>query len=250
MAKSREGVERRSERRMITLAPALLIGAASAFIGFGEDTHGDAQGDPNGDPNGHAHRRGMMVDRLLRQVRALSTANAPWDAALVHHAGYWSHYDHRGERSSWPIPVRYAVDANVLADFARKADVLKSGPEVGDLFVLWSPARRRFNHTGIVLYVGQPGSFLNGQAFIECVVLSPNVHPDGTIGGPGTYRLTRRIAPDRGDWFIRWTELTPEWRNKESETAPQPQAPRPPAAHAPTPQPPALHDTNIAREAA
>jgi hypothetical protein len=193
---------------MIPLTPALLVGAANAFIGFGEDST----------------CRGTMVDRLTRQVRA--DPGAPWDAALVHHAGYWSHYDHRGDVSSWPIPP--ARSAHAIAAFARSTNILDPRPEVGDLFVLWSPSRRRFVHTGIVLQVGQRGEFHNGQAFVECSVLSPNVHPDGRFGGPSTLRLTRRISPAHGDWFIRWTELTDGAQNESPVT--QPQSPKTDAA--------------------
>jgi hypothetical protein len=174
---------------MIRLTPALLVGTASAFIGLGVDqqrrsrTTGDTRDDGKDSGYGNEaneasddHGRGAMIERLLRRIGA--HPRAPWDAALVHHAGYWSHFDPR--------------------------------PEVGDLFVLWSDARKRFVHAGIVLQVGEAGEFLNGQTFIECDVLSPNVHANGRIGGPDTLRLMRRICPDRGDWFIRWTELDDE----------------------------------------
>jgi hypothetical protein len=176
---------------MIIPTPALLVGAASAFVGFGEDPH----------------CRGEMVDRLARRVRA--RPGDPWDAALVHHAGYWSHFDHRGNVSSWPIPAR--CTANAVAAFAHRANIIEREPEAGDLFVLWSPSRRSFIHTGIVLEVGEPGEFPSGQAFFECVVLSPNVHPDGRVGGPCTLRMMRRVSPDRGDCFVRWTHIRPAW---------------------------------------
>lgn len=178
---------------MIPLTPALLVGTASAFMGFGEDIH----------------CRGTMVEQLIRQVRAHPGGfDAPWDAALIHHAGHWSHYDHRITHSSWPIPPH--ASANALAEFACRANVLDERPEIGDLFLLWSPMRQRFVHTGIVLYVAGRGGFDSGPAFFECVVLSPNVHPDGRIGGPTTLRLTRRISPENGDRFVRWTELEPK----------------------------------------
>lgn len=185
---------------MMVLTPALLVGTASAFIGFGEDPH----------------CRGTMVDRLIQQVRAHPGGfDVPWDAALVHHAGYWSHYDHRIAHSSWPIPPQ--ASANALAAFARRANVLDERPEIGDVFLLWSPMRQRFVHTGIVLYVAGRGGFDSGPAFYECVVLSPNVHADGRIGGPTTLRLTRRISPANGDRFIRWTELDPKLLTDEPD---------------------------------
>lgn len=190
---------------MIRLTPALLVGSASTFIGFGQDPHHHSCGDARCLA---ANGRGLMVDRLVRRLCARPGGiKTPWDAALVHHAGYWSHYDHRGDRSSWPIPVRYSARAQALASFARKTNILDHRPEIGDLFVLWSPSRSRFVHAGVVLEIGEPGEFPSGEAFIECAVLSPNVYDDGSVGGPNTLRLTRRICPDRGDWFIRWPEL-------------------------------------------
>jgi len=185
---------------MIPLTPALLVGTASALIGYRNDSR----------CGGNPDCRNMRLDRVVRRLRARTEgASVRWDAAFVHHAGYASHFDHRAGRSSWPIPTRCRVHPHALAEFAREANILDPQPEVGDLFVLWSDGRRQFVHTGIVLHVGLPGEFPSGHAFIECVVLSPNVHPDGRIGGPDTLRVTRRICPDRGDWFVRWTELDP-----------------------------------------
>lgn len=198
------------EEPMIPLTPALLVGTASALIGYRNDPR----------CGGKPDCRNMKVDRVVRRLRArIGGDRAPWDAAFVHHAGYASHFDHRGGSSSWPIPARCSVHPHALAEFAREANILDPRPQAGDLFVLWCDGRRRFMHTGIVLHVGLPGEFPSGQAFVECLVLSPNVHHDGRIGGPDTLRLTRRISPDRGDWFIRWTELDGVRPIDEPETA-------------------------------
>src|SRR5436305_251265 len=72
---------------MLPLTPALLIATANAFTGFGEDEF----------------QRGGMLWRFLKEVN--QPHDAPWSAAFVHHAGYWSHHDPRGGRSSWPLPA-------------------------------------------------------------------------------------------------------------------------------------------------
>jgi len=191
---------------MIPLTPALLVGTASAFIGLGEDGNCRGEGD-------ETTNRGAMVNRLVQRVG--TCPDAPWDAASVQHAGYWSHFDHRSGRSSWPIPMRPSTQAIVA--FAHHANVLYPEPEGGDLFVLWSPSARQFVHIGIVLHVGQPGQFDNGQAFVECRVLSPNVHCDGRLGGPTTLPLERCLSPERGDAFIRWSELDPAGGGRHSD---------------------------------
>lgn len=185
---------------MIPLTPALLVGTASAFIGVAAESRREND----------QYEDGTLVDQLVKRARrrrGRRGLTAPWDAAFVQHAGHRSHLDHRVNKSSWPIPARCGAHAHELADFARQANILDPRPEIGDLFVLWCDGRQRFTHSGIVLQVGSPGEFPSGQAFVECVVLSPNVFSDGRVGGPSVLRLTRRISPDRGDAFIRWTEL-------------------------------------------
>ena len=76
---------------MITLAPSLLVAAANALVGLEE------QGGDN---------RGQMVELLLKEVN--QQPGAPWCAAFVYHVGYWSHFDHRSGKSSWPLAARWS----------------------------------------------------------------------------------------------------------------------------------------------
>ena len=196
---------------MMALTPAFLVTTASAFIGLGED------GDGHHRDQGHGGR-GAVVDRFVRQIRTHpGGSSAPWDAAFVHHVGYWSHFDHDVGESSWPFPA--PLDAHSLASYARTMNILDVRPDVGDLFVLWSPAKRCYVHTGIVLRIGPRGHFPNGDGFVECDVLSANVRPNGRIGGPSTLRVMRRMSPIRGDRFIRWTGLEPDESGEELDLA-------------------------------
>ena len=95
-------------KRPIPLTPALLVATVNAFVGLGED-RGRRTGSPQGE----------LVECFLREVRGRiraeggngtncangatgssdSTDLVPWDAAFVHHAGYWSHYHSDAARS-------------------------------------------------------------------------------------------------------------------------------------------------------
>lgn len=175
---------------MIALTPGFLIAAANGFVGFGDDPK----------------CTGPMAEAFARRVR--QNPQAPWDAAFVSHVGYWSHYDHRADRSSWPLPPCDRI--RDLIDFARERNVLDPKPEIGDVFALWSAPKRRFVHAGIVLQIEASATYEKDKAWFDCLSLSPNVHEDGRPGGPMILRLVRRIVPFKGDWFIRWTELAME----------------------------------------
>jgi hypothetical protein len=175
---------------MIQLTPGFLIAAANAFVGVGDDPQ----------------CTGPMAEAFTRQLR--EHPRRRWDAAFVSHVGYWSHYDHHADRSSWPLPVADRI--RDLIDFARERNVLDPAPAIGDVFALWSAPKRRFVHTGIVLKVEASAPYEKEKVWYDCLVLSPNVHDDGRVGGQMILRLVRRIAPFKGDWFIRWTELAME----------------------------------------
>src|SRR5687768_9207952 len=94
---------------VVPLSPSLLVAAANAFVGLGEE---------GGD------NRGQMVERFLRGV--FLPPGAPWCAAFVHHVGYAAHYDQLAQRSSWPLPATGSCDA--LARAARASVVLRDEP--------------------------------------------------------------------------------------------------------------------------
>jgi hypothetical protein len=178
---------------MIPPSPILLIGAANAFVALGENRRGPP--------------REGLVDALLREVGAPRDkwSRPRWDAALVHHAGYWSHFDPRGRVSSWPLPP--IVTCCTLRAFAQKQRVICRDPSPGDLFLLWSPAKRTCVRTGVVVSVEGRGQFTSGREWVECVVIEGCTDPERTLGGSSTLRHLRKFCVSRGDRFVRWTEL-------------------------------------------
>jgi hypothetical protein len=212
---------------MIPLTPLALVATANAFVGMGEDGGADPDS-----------ALGKLVRRFLREVRNRrrrrdrgarrkrggrrrtqgGIAWPPWDAAFVHYAGYWSHYEPRAKRSSWPLPATGSVEE--LAQFAGVSGAFREAPLAGDVFLLWSPAERRFVRTGIVTHVEHAAQFSRGEKYYLCVTIEGD--SDASADGPGTrtLRRARRFAPQMGDRFIRWTAFDGrEERREEIERA-------------------------------
>jgi hypothetical protein len=166
---------------MMPLTPALLVAAANAFVGLGEE---------GGD------NRGQMVELFLREVK--QPAGQPWCAAFVYHVGYCSHFDHRAGKSSWPLPA--SASCWELGDFASRAKILRARPIDGDIFLVYSQKLKRFFHTGVVI-----GVDACSEAEYVCTTVEGNTNADGSENGYTTLRRTRRFGGD--DRFIRWVEL-------------------------------------------
>jgi hypothetical protein len=179
--------------KAIPLSPTLLIGAANAFVSMGENRRGPA--------------REGLVSFLLEQVGVKRDRHSKprWDAALVYHAGYSSHYDQRSGVSSWPIPP-FATCAQI-STFAKRHGVLVKDPVPGDLFLLWGPAKHTCIRTGIVVNVETRGQWMNGREYDECVVIEGCTDEERTVGGGKTLRHLRKFSEKRGDRFVRWTAL-------------------------------------------
>jgi hypothetical protein len=180
-------------RPQIPLTPLLLIGAANALVGFGEDHPGRS--------------RGRLVHRFLKEVGVDEGAGADmaWDAAFVHHAGYWSHFDERMRRSAWPLPL--SPSREDLGEFASEEGVLAEHPVRGDLFLLWAPAKREFVRTGIIIEVEGKGFYTNGQEYHECVTIEGDSNATRGPRGGQILRQLRVFSAERGDRFVRWTAL-------------------------------------------
>jgi hypothetical protein len=172
---------------MIDLNPSLLVAAANAFVGLGED---------GGD------NRGQMVEHFLSEVR--QPPGQPWCAAFVYHVGYWSHYDHRDAASSWPLPA--TASCWELGEFARVRAVLRKEPTAGDVFLLYVSSLKRFAHTGIIVGV-QSRQEAPGDVIYSCTTVEGNTNADGSREGTMTLRKTRRFSLKNGDRFIRWPDL-------------------------------------------
>src|SRR4051812_17068540 len=111
---------------MVPLSPALLIANATTFIGLDCKPRGDEM-----------------------------------SATFVGHLGFWSHYDLRVGRSTWPLPRTRTV--NELAAAALRADLLRESARFGDIFLLWSTVDKKFVRAGIVMSAEE--HFENGDLY-------------------------------------------------------------------------------------
>ena len=175
------------------LSPLLLIASAGALLDGARGEHD--------------------TERLAKQFLGELDHTAPagrWNAAFIHHAGYWSHFEHHIGRSAWPLPP--ALDCHELGAFAEANGVLSAGkPEFGEVFLLWSPLRKRFLHTGIIL-AAEPLGAGTGAAEAEryeCHTMEGNITHTGCVGGSRLARVRRILSPARHDRTIRWMDLEP-----------------------------------------
>ncbi len=183
---------------IVPLSPALLVAAANAFVGLGEE---------GGD------NRGQMVERFLQGV--FLPPGQPWCAAFVYHVGHSAHLDQLAQRSSWPLPATGSCEA--LARAARASGVLRDEPHVGDVFLLYSRTARRFVHTGIVVGV-QDEHLVQGRDVHLCVTVEGNTNNDGSSTGHTTLRKVRTFREADGHAFIRWAEM-PQLPSRRAEAA-------------------------------
>jgi hypothetical protein len=177
---------------MIPLTPQLLIATATAFVGVG------------GNPRDHLEGGSIYQLCLPSRIDGIPP-NVGWDVALIHHWGFWSHFDHRMEVSSWPVSaVRTATD---LAAFGSARGLIHEQPEVGDIFLQYAPKHGCFVHAGIVAVVCVRGLLTPNRSYVEVVTIEADCDEGGQVGGGKTVRLTRRLFPSDGDRFLRWADL-------------------------------------------
>ena len=170
---------------MIPLTPALLVATAQAFVDLGEE---------GGD------NRGQMVELFLKGVG--QKAGAPWCAAFVHHVGYRSHFDHRLDDSSWPLPATASCWA--LHDFAERHKLLRDTPRFGDVFLVKAKGANMYIHTGIVVTLDDAAPTEEDVKYV-CTCIEGNTNNDGSSHGYTTLRRPRKFR--EGDKFIRWVLL-------------------------------------------
>jgi len=169
------------------LQPQLLIAAASAFAVLGD------------------HVNSFVIEMLRRQAGA--SGQGPWDVAVLHHWGYWSHFDDRSGRSAWPLPP--AVDADDLAAFGATRAALREEAVPGDIFLLYSAYERRFVRAGVVAVIEDRRRFERGSWFYDVLAIEGNTNALGDLGGPKALRVKRRLSACNGDRFLHWAALDP-----------------------------------------
>jgi hypothetical protein len=108
--------------------------------------------------------------------------------------------------SVWPLPA--TSSCTELAAFAAQHFVLAAdAPEPGDVYLLWSPAKRLFVRAGIVLSRSRRFRYPNGRRFYECLTIDGDTASDGSLRGGRTAVVQRVLSPSSGDRLIRWPLL-------------------------------------------
>ena len=176
-------------------SPQGLALAAQALLGLGDETPG-----PGNDPVAESYRA------FLREVRGRGGPIEHWDVAFLYRVGFATHFDHARERTFWPLPP--VTTAQELWAFARLRGILVEEPEQGDIFLLYSEARKMYVRAGVVLDLDGEGSWLRGGPYRECVTIEGNTNEALGAGGQ-ILRHSRKFSAKRGDWFVRWTMLAP-----------------------------------------
>jgi hypothetical protein len=174
---------------MHQLSPQLLIAAAGTMVSLGVDAERAFGGE-------------MADQPAARAVNDLS-----WDLKFIERCGYWSHFDYRCGKSSWPIPRGMSV--NELALFAGTNEILLDAPEYGDLFLQYSSQGREFIRAGIVVSVLASGRYSQHRSYVDVYSIEGDTDADGGRCGGRALRMRRRLLPSNGDRFVRWTEICP-----------------------------------------
>ena len=186
---------------MITLSPHLLVATATAFVGVGEAPDGGAA------PAFLSLLRQQVGRPEVVPFSVAAHEDANWDAAFVFHCGYWSHFDHRSDRSAWPVaPVRSARE---LGAFASERHVLRDEPHAGDVFLQYSPSQCGFVRAGIVAQVICRRLGPDRGRIHDVLTIEAGTGTHGELGGHQILRIMRRISSRSGDRFVRWAELEP-----------------------------------------
>ena len=175
---------------MNRLSPLLLIASAGTLVGLGvKGTFPEESPDDVLD----ADDASREVDRRSADVR------------LIQECGFWSHYDHRSRRSSWPLPR--GMTTQELAVFGRTRGILHDEPEAGDIFLQYAPQRKAYLHAGIVLGLLGSGRFTPTTPYYDVYTIEGDTDKYGRLGGGKTRRIRRRLLTALGDCFLRWADL-------------------------------------------
>jgi hypothetical protein len=166
------------------LCPILLTAAAQALVALGEDER--------------------MVKCVLEEVH-VAEPGARWDAAFVHHVGYWSHYDDLFKRSGWPLPATKNVEE--LAQYCGTNGLFRRAPLEGDLFLQRNPAQHRWVRTGIVAHAVRSRLLVGDHPCWDCVTIEAHCDKDALGDRTCVLRRHRTLSLIFGDHFVRWTAL-------------------------------------------
>jgi len=188
---------------MKSLSTTHLITAAMPMLGLTHEEDG---------PN-------RLIEEFQRRMS--EPTDGGWSIAFVQYAGYAGHLCPVARMSSWPLPptgnahrlAAYATDVGVLSDCA---------PQIGEIFLTWSPARCKFIRGGIVLDARRLRTYPSGTEYYPCLTIEGDTDSAGMPRGHGVYLVRRNVSVEQGDRMVRWFDLAPgaEWQMRSERSEP------------------------------
>ena len=136
-----------------------------------------------------------------------------WDARFIHECGYWSHYDSSTKSSSWPIPLEFTTPE--LGLFGQRHNVLYDMPAPGDILLMHCPMWDTFVHSGVVVDVLETIKQQGGKPMHDVYSIEGDIDKQGRLHGGRSLPARRRLAPSKGDRFLRGAELDRESMRRE-----------------------------------
>lgn len=133
----------------------------------------------------HGSNRGEVVDEMIRLTGLDPTTRSPWCAAFVAWVGY------AVLRKDWPL--QKVAGCVSLYDDARGKGLVGTVPLRGSIFLLWSPTKGRFAHTGFVIDQSATGRY---------ATIEGNTNAGGSPEGTGVFERERVFGIK--DRFIYW----------------------------------------------
>lgn len=170
------------------MRPQLLISSAQAFAARGELSALDRQ--------------------LLFNDGMRPSDDGAWDTPFLHYIGDRSQMTRWSRNSTWPLPP--AATAHELFQVARERGMLRDEPEPGDIFTAWSPTRKTFVRSGLIVLVEPAWVDDDGEHHHECVTIEADLNERTDCRGNHVSWARRVLSHDQGDRFIRWSEALPD----------------------------------------
>lgn len=140
---------------------------------------------------------------MMRRQLAVDPCSS-WDAALVQHCGYLSHYDHATDRSAWPI--ERALQAEEFGEWGRAHGLLREDAAPGDILLQYSPTFKRYDRAGVVVRVLGSGCWGRNRPYVDVLSVEGDVGTRGELHGGEVMRVKRRLWPRSKDKLVRWWE--------------------------------------------
>jgi hypothetical protein len=103
-----------------------------------------------------------------------------------------------------------------LAQYASICGAMRTVPLEGDVYLLWSPARKEFVRSGIIVTIEHIERVSDGSLGYRCVTIDGDSDAISAAVGTKVLRSERVRSAAVGDRFIRWTAMDGRDENQEA----------------------------------